>query len=416
MKKIVVIILSILLLGIIITLLVVRNNHLKTTLQKQEKLEQEIRSHYNEYVMTNKEAPLYERNDKKWTKTGTVGKGQALTLDAKEITYEDEYLKVSTFEKEYYVYYKDLDVIEKIEKPDERYKKYIVFNKNIKTKETTSFYDEEGNLIYTLKESFDLPIIIKKENQYGVEFNNQLVYVKKEDVEKETDSENTKETNTKGIAVLNYHFFYDETKQSEINDCNQIICMSKSNFSKHLDYIKDNHIFTPTMREYEMYLDGEINLPKSVLITIDDGWRIQIGTDLLEKYQLNGTVFLITSWWKDLNWLAKSNYVEYHSHGDNLHKGGDCPGGQGGAIKCLAKDKLVADLNLSRQKLSGSTVFCYPFYEYNDYSIATLKEVGFTMAFAGGMKKSYPGVDKYQIPRYVIYDSTSVNTLKQYIG
>ena len=255
-----------------------------------------------------------------------------------------------------------------------------------------------------------------KKDIYGIEFNNKLLYVKKEDVKEIIDKHNTNLKNTSGIAVLNYHFFYDETKASERNDCNQIICHSKSGVRKHFEYIKNNNIFTQTIKEFEMYLNKEINLRKSVLISIDDGWITEIGKELLEEYQLNGTIFLITSWFKEINWLNYSEYIEYHSHGDNLHNQGICPGGQGGAIKCLNKTKLLEDLALSRKKLAGSTAFCYPFYEYNSYSISILKEAGFTLAFAGGFKKATPNIDKYQIPRYVMYDYTTVNQLASYIN
>ena len=217
-------------------------------------------------------------------------------------------------------------------------------------------------------------------------------------------------------SFLNYHFFYDESQASERADCNQVICHSKSLYTSHLKYITENNIFTLTMEEFELYLDKKINLPKSVLITIDDGWRMYIGLDLMEEYKVNGTVFLITSWFKQIKYFEEYDYVEFHSHGDNLHNGGACPGGQGGAIKCQDRQTLLADLSLSREKLRGSTVFCYPFYEYNNYSIEVLKEAGFTMAFADGSRRASPGVDKFRIPRYVVYNNTSVNTLKNYIG
>ena len=76
----------------------------------------------------------------------------------------------------------------------------------------------------------------------------------------------------------------------------------------------------------------------------------------------------------------------------------------------------MADLKLSREKLNGTTTFCYPFYEYNKYSIEVLKEAGFTMAFRGGFKKAYPGINKYEIPRYVVYNDTSVSELASYIN
>ena len=170
------------------------------------------------------------------------------------------------------------------------------------------------------------------------------------------------------------------------------------------------------MKEFEMYLDKKINLPKSVLLTIDDGWRTSIAEEILEKNEVNATIFLITSWFEDIFFINNYKYIEYHSHGDNLHNQGICPGGQGGAIKCLEKNKLQADLKLSREKLKGTTVFCYPFYEYNNYSIENLKEAGFTMAFALGYQKASPGVDKYKIPRYVIYNNTSASLIASYIN
>lgn len=382
----------------------------------QERLQEDIKKHYNEYVKTNKDTTLYKLVDNKYVETGKIAKEQELVLEEQDITYEDEYLIVSTFIEPYYVYYKDIEVIEELSSKDVRYKKYIPFNKNIVTKEITNFYDEDGELVYVLNFSLDLSIIINKGDIYGVEYNNQLLYVKSEDVLEIKDSNNTELVNTSGIAVLNYHFFYDERLASERNDCRQTICMSRSGFIKHLDYIKENDIFTPTMNEFEMYLNGQINLPKSVLITIDDGWRTNIATELLEEYKLNGTIFLITSWFNEVNFLNDLEYIEYHSHGDNLHNQGECPGGQGGAIKCKEKNSLLQDLNLSRQKLGGTTAFCYPFYEYNNYSINVLKEAGFTLAFAGGFKRATPSIDKYQIPRYVMYDSTSVNQLASYIG
>ena len=116
----------------------------------------------------------------------------------------------------------------------------------------------------------------------------------------------------------------------------------------------------------------------------------------------------------------QNNFIEVHSHGHNLHNPGVCSGGQGGAIKCLEKTKLLEDLSASRKKLNNTTVFCYPFYEYNDYSIQVLKEAGFTMAFGGygegGVYRITPGINKFKLPRYVIYNTTSVNDLKKYIG
>ncbi|MBQ9318538.1 MAG: polysaccharide deacetylase family protein [Bacilli bacterium] len=384
-------------------------------IENQKQLMEDISKHYNKYVITNKEITLYQFDNNKYVQAGLLGNNQIIELKDMEITYEDEYLPLETFDG-YYVFYQDIEKVDSSYEYDQRYKNYIPYNENIITINNTSFYDKDDNLVYKFNKIFSLPIIIKENDKYGVEFNNQLLYIKISDVEKIEESQNTDEKNTDSIAVLNYHFFYDGDIPSERRECNQSICLSTQMFAKHLDYIKDNHIFTPTLTEFEMYLDEKIQLPKSVVITIDDGWRSEQGRDLLEQYELNATIFLITTYHETVPFLHDYQYVEYHSHSDNLHNQGDCPGGQGGAIKCKSREYLLNDLKVSREKLDGSKYFCYPFYEYNDYSISVLKEAGFTMAFAGGGRRAYIGVDKYQIPRFAIQSYDTASSIASYIG
>lgn len=381
----------------------------------QEEVKSDILNHYNKYVITEKEINLYKLENGKYVESGLIGNNQIIELKDIDVTYKDIYLPLETFD-EYYVNYKDIRQVDEFQEFDQRYQNYIPFNENIITNSNAIFYDSEDNLVYSFKESFDLPIIIKEDNKYGVEFNNQLLYVKSEDVEKIVENQNTTLFNTESIAVLNYHFFYDNELESERKNCNQTICLSTQMFRSHLDYIKNNNIFTPTLEEFEMYLDKKIQLPKSVVITIDDGWRSEQGIYLLEEYELNATVFLITVYHAEVPFLHAYKYVEYHSHGDNLHNVGDCPGGQGGAIKCKDREYLLNDLKISSEKLDGSKYFCYPFYEYNDYSISILKEAGFKMAFAGGGKRAYIGVDKYKIPRFAIQSYNTANDIANFIG
>lgn len=388
---------------------------------KKEQLElknqvEKIKSHYGITVKTNEDSKIYLFNDGLYEEAGIIGKEVTFNLKEQDITYQTKYFAIDEFENEYYIKYEDVTPTDAKEETEKRYQKYIPFNENIITDEDVNFYDESDNLVYNIKESQNLPIIIKYGDSYGVEYNNQLLKVKKEDVKETKNNKNTDKTNTSGIAVLNYHFFYDESQESERKDCNQMICHSKSLYESHLKYITENNVFTPTMKEFEMYLDKKIQLPKSVLITIDDGWRMYVGIDLMEKYKVNGTVFLITSWFKEIKFMNDYKYVEFHSHGDNLHTGGECPGGQGGAIKCANKQRLLDDLALSKKKLGGTTYFCYPFYEYNNYSIEVLKEAGYTMSFAGGFRRAKPGDNKYALPRYVIYNNTTASDLKRYIG
>ena len=378
----------------------------------REKLRNEIVSHYSNYVKTNKVIDLYNEKEKK---IGKIGNNIELSLNEEDISYDTKYFITTVKEKEYYIKYQDVDKIEKLSEYNNRYKKYIQFNENVITKDNTSFYEENGDLIYQFNESYDLPIIIKEKDRYGVEFENRLLYVKSEDVKELKENKNTDESNAKGIPILNYHFVF----KNGTTGCNEEICHSEAQMTQHFSYIKDNNFFTPTLKELEMYIDGQLRLPKkSVVITFDDGTMAENAKEYVDKYQLNATLFLVTSWFsKD---QFESPYLEVASHGDNLHNPGVCPGGQGGAIKCLDKSKLLDDLKSSREKLNNTTYFCYPFYEYNEYSISALKEAGYTMAFAG---ESYysdnlakVGSNKFKLPRFVVVNYTTMSNFTNYIN
>lgn len=225
-------------------------------------------------------------------------------------------------------------------------------------------------------------------------------------------------TANQGIAVLNYHFFYD----GNIEACNETICLDISNFRKQLDYLKNNGYKTLTMQEFNDWMDRKITLPeKSVLLTIDDG---AMGTSkingnklipILEEYQIHATLFLITGWWDVANY--QSEYLEVYSHGDELHHNNFCRNGSCGFKGLsLSKEELVQDLNISIQKLGKSLAFCYPFYAKNNTMVEALKETGFELAFIGGNKKATQSSNKYSIPRYVVYKNTSLNSFIQMIN
>ena len=377
---------------------------------------EDIISHYNEYVKVTKETDLYTLDNDSYIANGKIAKDTELTLKINTPTSSTKYFKIADFDDEYYIYYEDVEPIEKLKETSQRYKNYIVFNENIITDEETKFYDELDNLVYQINKSFNLPIIIKYEDKYGVEYNDRLLYIKKENVSEIKESDNTNEKNTAHVGVLNYHFFWDDDTESP-SDCNQVICISKTNFKKHLDMINELNLLTIKMDELEMYIDGAIRLPKSVVITIDDGWKAKLGIDILNEYKMYGTLFLITGSYDPINYTTE--YVELHSHTNKMHDGGKCPGGQGAAIKCLDRDTILNDLKTSREKLNNSKVLCYPFYEYNDYAITLVKEAGFTMAFAGenNQDNNYvkPGSKKYTLPRFVVVTYTTMNDLRTYL-
>ena len=126
---------------------------------------------------TNKETIIYNQNKEE---IGIIGKGIELIIDNEKITENTKYFKTTIFGDDYYIKYQDVDKIDALSEINDRYKNYILFNENIITNDKTSFYDDNDNLVYTFNKFYDLPIIIKDDDKYGIEFNSRLLYVKKE--------------------------------------------------------------------------------------------------------------------------------------------------------------------------------------------------------------------------------------------
>ena len=371
--------------------------------KRQEKISL-IKSHYNKYVKIDHEVNLYD------DKENVIGSVKNIELELKNIEIDEntKYFYSDTIDA--YVKYEDVVKIDSLTKEDNYWKNYIPFNKEVMLIKGKKLYINENSFYqFNLKEIKFNPIIIDGEKYY-FEYLGHLVYVNKSDIEKEIETSYSAEI-ASSIAVLNYHYIVNKDA-GELKECVQSICITDTQYEEELKYLKDNGYYTATMKDTELFLTGKVNLPKkTVVITIDDGWYVARNIALLEKYEMHGTLFLIGNIAQPDAY--KSDYLEIHSHGWNIHNIGECPGNLGGAILCKDKQYLLDDLKKSRDSLNNTTYFCYPFYEYNERAIEILKEAGFTMAFKGGRVKAKPGVNLFKVPRYSI---TNSDTLKDFIS
>ncbi len=368
-------------------------------------------AYYKENVVTLDKKVLYKLEDNKLIKAGVINSNIYLNLEEDDFS-KNGYFKIK--DTSYYVDYEDIKE-DYDEEDDSTYLNYIPFNESVKVNNPLFYLDDK--VVFSLLGEFNYPILIKEESYYGVLVNNKLYYLKKDDCSVYQNNNTTLKT-TKGISVLVYHFTYDFSNLEEKKEClkaNSTICLSDKVFSNQLKYLKDNDFYTATLNDLEMFIDGKINLPEhTVVITIDDGYFVSAAIKVLEKYNMHATLFLIGQGNDSNNY--KSNNLEIHSHTYAMHYPGACPGGQGSPIKCLAKDKILADLKKSRESLNNTPYFCYPFFEYNDYAISILKEAGFRMAFAGHRMKVRVGANKYKLPRYGIINTTSIEEFSQIVS
>ncbi|MBQ9019445.1 MAG: polysaccharide deacetylase family protein [Bacilli bacterium] len=314
---------------------------------------------------------------------------------------------------------------------NEEFKNYVSGQKNLKEKailiNTANYDDNINNLskeleinIEKLEEKYNYRFIstykpvksnsdTKRINRYQIKN-----YTSVEDVLKMANGEELKqstdnEINRQSVPVLNYHFFYADGEK-----CGEAICLNVSKFREHLEYLKNNNFKTLTMEEFKKWMYGEIEIPsKSVLITVDDG---AMGTGkhngnklnpLLEEYELNATLFLITGWWDIENY--RGNYLDIQSHTNDMHQYGTCGRGQ---INCYSYEEAKADVQKSIDIIGNDDSFCFPFYMTSERSLKVIKDLGFKLSFIGGNISAKRTNDKWLIPRYPI---TSDITLNQFI-
>lgn len=365
-----------------------------------------IKSNYGSAVKTTKDTKLYINDNGKYKDVGNINKDNILELETIDnINLNNKYFKL--LDSDYYVSYKDVEPTD--ESINKRYLNYIEFPIEVTTKESVVYYDDSFNELFSLNIPVTSKVVVNLDDYYGISLLSRLVYVRKEDVSNTLEVDSIEEMAVSVPAIL-YHFIYLDGDSS----CNDIICHSEEQIDSHFKYLADNDVFTLNTSEVLSFINGEINLPKkSILITIDDGARAENFIPFLEKYGLNATLFLVSSWYPVSKF--SSPYLEIASHTHNMHTTGVCPTGQGGGINCLPKDEILNDLRLSRETLNNAKAFCFPFYEYSDYSINLVKEAGFEMAFIGGSTKIKKGMDPYKIPRYPILSSFGVDYISNLV-
>lgn len=371
--------------------------------QRRAEQAQLISSHYSAWIHTVRETTVYEQTEEGYVAVGRIGADIIVEPQPMEITHESEYFYIPSLQG--YVYYEDVMPQEEKVEYDTRHLQYIPFNQTAVV-DRTILYDEQGTLLYDLPIAGRFPIYINEEDKVGVDYDNRLVWIKRDDIREIAEETNSTAKKAKAIRVLCYHKVYDPKSE----DCPTIICHTKSQVSKHFSYLKEKGYFTMSMQEMLWYLTKKINVPyNSVCITFDDGGKnTKYVIELLEKYDLHATLFLIGKNYGD---FMISDHLELQSHTYAMHTYGHCNvSPRGSAILCKDKETVMADLKKSKE-LTNAIAFAYPYYEYNKKTIAMVKEAGFLLAFEDEKGLVKPGDDPYTISRYTLTSYAMVNEL-----
>ncbi len=225
---------------------------------------------------------------------------------------------------------------------------------------------------------------------------------------------NVQKKNTKGIPVLMYHFFFDDTKGEKAETVNPHNYISKTNFESQMDYLVKEKYYFPTWNELEDYIDSKIELPeKSIILTDDDGTLsfYKIALPICQKRKIPITSYVITSE-KDWKNYIGEEYLIQESHTNNMHER-TCNKKWNGKAMCSTEKELYEDMKTSIEKVKKTDSIAYPFGHYSDEFIKALKDNNIKLAFTVINGRVQKGSNKYILPRVRISRTT---TLKQYIS
>ncbi|MBB6451735.1 peptidoglycan/xylan/chitin deacetylase (PgdA/CDA1 family) [Salirhabdus euzebyi] len=238
------------------------------------------------------------------------------------------------------------------------------------------------------------------------------------------------------ISVLMYHRVIEDNHISEEHlDNNGLLkktIIRKSAFEKQMQALKDAHYTTLTPKEFLLFMEGKLDIPKkSILLTFDDGYKDNVVEvyPILKKHGFKALNFVITEaitekkqsynpekhQYLSVNEIEKScDVFSFQSHTYNYHKENEK---EEAYLVYKPQQDIEEDISISLVNLDQNNLsFAYPFGEYNQQTIQSLQKLGFKMAFTTEYKDAKPGMNMYEIPRKEVFPEDTVEDFKHKIN
>jgi peptidoglycan/xylan/chitin deacetylase (PgdA/CDA1 family) len=221
------------------------------------------------------------------------------------------------------------------------------------------------------------------------------------------------------VPILAYQGFSDKRESSSER------IVTKTDFERQMKFLKENGFRVITLEKFFEFLVLRGQIPeKSVLITIDDGWKstYEIAYPILKTYDYPATLFLCSdligksealSWEQirimsndgvDIECGTKSDF-NLVTHGTKL------------TLKSYLKE-LEKELTEPKNKIRQQTgrdckYFAYPQGQANDLIILLLKKYGYKAAFTESGKANPFFADNYKLGRSVILGNYDLAEFKK---
>lgn len=217
--------------------------------------------------------------------------------------------------------------------------------------------------------------------------------------------------------ILMYHYISDPPADADVYRLD--LSVTPDNFRDQLAWLRDNGYTAIDYYDLTMAIVGYSELPeKPVLLTFDDGYldNYTNAFPLLQEYGFKGTFFVITEFidsgregymtWPMIEEMARAGHrIESHSrtHPDLTEKD---------------RDGLIWELLGSQQTIAahiGYTprYFCYPGGDYNEQTIALLRELDFWGAVTTANDTWHGFNERFEWGRLRVRNDTTLAELAQ---
>ena len=189
------------------------------------------------------------------------------------------------------------------------------------------------------------------------------------------------------IPILTYHRF--------AQDCPSPLCMPAAAFRAQMRYLKDNRYHVLTADELFAFVQHRRPLPpRSVLITIDDGYRsvYEIAYPILRELDFSAVLFIYTELidvspialsWNQLAEMRRNGFaVGSHTirHSDlTLPREGE----SGAEFAARVDNELVGSKQVLDRRLGQDTwLLAYPYGNYDPKVVASSQRAGYKLAMS----------------------------------
>lgn len=224
------------------------------------------------------------------------------------------------------------------------------------------------------------------------------------------------------MPVLSYHNFSKGRSNNKLE-------VSAKLFRSQLQYLKRNNYHVITMEQLLEFIEFGQVPEKSIVITIDDGWKAtyDIAYPILKEFGYSATLFIPTEFidsghklamtWDQLRQMVSDNTIDIQCH-TKSHRD----------LSTLAKNEtfesyikaVEQDIQGSKQRIYNQlgkevSSLAYPFGKTNPLVIAIVKKHGYKTAFTVKRKSNPFYKQNFLLTRAMVFGTHSLSAFAKYL-